>query len=636
MKEKRDLTPKDLVVVGSSAGGQEPFASSLEINQLRRFNEVLLRSLPVGVVLVDRAYRIMTANGAARRLLGLREIGIDQDFLHAVRGVPYHQTRTAIDTVFRERDPITLAEIELESISGGNGRYVNMSFALVQIEAGLPDLSIVSVSDVTQQVQVRRQLETIQAEQINLMKELEVTNKRLTEVNKELTDANEGLQVANEELVLTHEELQASIEEFETTNEELQTTNEELETNNEELQATNEELETTNQERLRDVEEEHERLKLIFNNLSMAALALFDAQTGKLIMGSPRYLESAASAHHLEQDTLIGRHWQELNLIPSQEQAHSLWQTALENRTTTHIAQLPYEHANRAKIIWDYTFTPLPDTQKPDLIRFILVSAVDITEQVQIQRELEALDSLKDELLSMTSHELRSPLTAIQGSAQLLQRVIKKQKVAVDGQTRQEQWTDRETLILNTITHQANRMNKLIKEMMDVARIRGKMFDLEKKNDVNIVDLVRHVIVQYTQDKQHTNIVFQSKAETILGTWDEDRIEQVLNNLISNALKYSPADKPIVVKIELDSQNPASEVIVSVCDHGLGIPEEDQAHIFDRFYRVNNGEQKPIEGLGLGLYISHAIVTQHGGRIWLTSHLGEGSTFYFTLPLQQK
>ncbi|HWS84212.1 MAG TPA: CheR family methyltransferase [Ktedonobacteraceae bacterium] len=686
---------------------QESPGSSLEISQLRRFNEVLMRFLPVGVVVIDRSYRIVTANGAARRLLGLREVGIDQDFLHAVRGVPYHQTRTAIDTVFRERDPISLTEVELESITGGNGRYVSLSLALVQIDTGLPDLAIVSVTDVTQQVQMRRQLETAQVEQAQLMKDLGTTNKLLSEVNKELTDTNEGLQVANEELVLTHEELQATNEEFETTNEELQATNEELETNNEELQATNEELETTNdelrartnelqelttqlenergrlaemvelapfyilvlrgpslivdaynpryarlmenrpvqgrpldevvdlfwgagvemvhlardtyrldtpqstrreptylpkqdasgeqtksyftytavpshstdgkvdgvviyavdetQKRLREVEEEYERLQLIFNNLSMVALALFDAQTGNLMMGSTQYLESVASIHHLEQDQLIGRNWQELNLIPSQEQAINLWQTALENQIVAHIAQLPYEHPSRPKIVWDYKLTPLPDTQEPGQVRFVLVSAIDITEQVQVQQELEALSNLQDELLALTSHELRNPLTAIQSGAQLLQRTIKRHKKPLEGNAEQEQHIDWEVLILDTITHQTGRMNKLIREMMDIARIRGQMFELQRKDNVNIVDLVRRVIAQHAQhaqdgknnqNGQHSNIVLQSKEETILGTWDEDRIEQVFTNLITNALKYSPANKPIVVEIEPHSHNP--------------------------------------------------------------------------------
>jgi two-component system CheB/CheR fusion protein len=227
---------------------QEAGQPSLEMGQLRRVNELLLRFLPIGLVVIDRSYRILTANGSARRLLGLRDGGNEQDFLHAVRGIPYAHVREAIDVVFRERSTITLPEVELDMAVGGSGRSVSLSIAPMQLEAGSPDLAAISITDVTEQIQVRKQLEDVQAEHAQLMNELNTSNKRLNDTNKELLDANEELQVTNEELVLTHEELQATIEEFETTNEELQATNEELETNNEELQATNEELETTNEE----------------------------------------------------------------------------------------------------------------------------------------------------------------------------------------------------------------------------------------------------------------------------------------------------------------------------------------------------------------------------------------------------
>jgi two-component system, chemotaxis family, CheB/CheR fusion protein len=227
---------------------QELANSNVEDGQPRHFNELLLRFLPVGVIVIDRFYRVMTSNGVARRLLGLREVTNEIDFLHAVHGIPYQTTRAAIDAVLRERNAVSLPEIELDILSGGNGRFISLAMALMPVEAGAVELVTISVTDVTEQVQIRRQLEAVQMEQSQLMGELTATNKRLSDVNKELMDANEELQVANEELMLTHEELQASIEEFETTNEELQAINEELETNNEELQATNEELETTNDE----------------------------------------------------------------------------------------------------------------------------------------------------------------------------------------------------------------------------------------------------------------------------------------------------------------------------------------------------------------------------------------------------
>jgi len=222
--------------------------TELEIQHLRRINETMLRYTNVAVVLIDRQYRILTINATARRLLGVREVGYDQDFLHTVRGLPYQEMRRAIDTCFREHSSANLPEVELDQSSEGSGRYVSFTIMQMQVEQGAPELAVITVMDVTDQVQVKKRLEAAQREHAQLVSELSAANKRFGTMNKELQDANEELQAANEELMLTQEELQATNEEFEATNEELQATNEELETNNEELQATNEELQTTNDE----------------------------------------------------------------------------------------------------------------------------------------------------------------------------------------------------------------------------------------------------------------------------------------------------------------------------------------------------------------------------------------------------
>ena len=222
--------------------------AEIEIAQLRRINETMLRYTNVAVVIIDRQYRILTINAAARRLLGVRDIGYDQDFLHTVRGMPYQEVRRAIDSCFREHSTMYLQELELDQSSDGSGRYVSFTIMEMQVEQGTPELALITVLDVTEEVQVKKRLEAVQREHADLIGELSAANKRFGTMNKELQDANEELQAANEELMLTQEELQATNEEFEATNEELQATNEELETNNEELQATNEELQTTNDE----------------------------------------------------------------------------------------------------------------------------------------------------------------------------------------------------------------------------------------------------------------------------------------------------------------------------------------------------------------------------------------------------
>lgn len=229
-------------------GALDMTQAEVEIAQLRRINETMLRHANMAIVIIDRMYRIMTINAAARRLLGVRDVAYDQDFLHTVRGLPYQEVRRAIDTAFREHSTITVADLELDQAVEGTGRYVNLTIMVMQVEQGAPELAVLTALDITEQVQIKRRLEAVQREQAELVGELSSANKRFSAMNKELQDANEELQAANEELMLTQEELQATNEEFEATNEELQATNEELETNNEELQATNEELQTTNDE----------------------------------------------------------------------------------------------------------------------------------------------------------------------------------------------------------------------------------------------------------------------------------------------------------------------------------------------------------------------------------------------------
>lgn len=222
--------------------------AEVETTHLRRINETILRYTAAAVVIIDSSYRILTINAAGRRLFGIRDLAYNHDFLHTVRGLPYHEVRKAIDTAFREHTTMTVSELKLDHSSEGSGRYLNLSIMNMQVENGGPELAVITAHDVTEHVQLKKRMEVVQQEHAALVGELSAANKRFSTMNKELQDANEELQAANEELMLTQEELQATNEEFEATNEELQATNEELETNNEELQATNEELQTTNDE----------------------------------------------------------------------------------------------------------------------------------------------------------------------------------------------------------------------------------------------------------------------------------------------------------------------------------------------------------------------------------------------------
>jgi signal transduction histidine kinase len=248
--------------------------------------------------------------------------------------------------------------------------------------------------------------------------------------------------------------------------------------------------------------------------------------------------------------------------------------------------------------------------------------------QEAIQTQLE-LDRHKDHFLSIASHELRTPLTTIKGYSQILQRNLGRQEA---GKASTGLAGSREVRILNNIVSQVGRMDALISEMLDVSRIQSGQFDLNLGNQVDLNELARRVVEQQQDAAPDHPLALQPARTNLTGNWDEARIEQVLNNLINNALKYSSPSQP--VEIGLTQGDRPDEGLVWVRDQGIGISPEHQAHIFDRFYRARTPMNVNVDGLGLGLFISYETITRHGGRMWLESELGKGSTFYFALPLK--
>ncbi|HEY0606773.1 MAG TPA: ATP-binding protein [Herpetosiphonaceae bacterium] len=363
-----------------------PIATDLAL--LRRVNELLLRFLPVGVVVIDRAYHVVTMNTAARRLLGLRDASNEQDFLHAVRGIPYAEVRSGIDRVFRERNTLMLPEILLDSAMGGNGLYLCLTIVPMQVDANSPDLAAISVTDVTEQVQTRQHLETAQAEQAQLVAELGTANKRLSEMNKELIDANEELQVANEEMMLTYEELQATNEEFEATNEELQATNEELETNNEELQATNEELQTTNDELRARTIDLQELASMLESDRTRFAEMVELAPFHIMVLRGPQLIIEAFNAGYAR--LLEGR---ELRGRPLAEVAHHFWQSNDELVELAHqvynenvprtsqrmLISVPNPQGELVDRYFMYMLVPTHDSTGE--VDGVAIYAIDVTEQ---------------------------------------------------------------------------------------------------------------------------------------------------------------------------------------------------------------------------------------------------------------
>ena len=387
-------------LIEKEAPAQEAYPEfEIDLGELRRYNELIFRFLPSGVVIIDRHYRILTANGNARRLLTFRDLAHDQDFLHTVRTLPYNKVRAAIDTMFRERTTVTLPDLAVDSVKGGEERYFSLRVAPMLIESGPVDLAVITIEDVTEEVQMRHRLEAAQTEQKRLVDDLSGANTRLNDLNKELQDANEELQAANEEMMLAQEELLATNEEIEATNEELQATNEELETNNEELQATNEELETTNEELTERTSELIETGKSLADErvrlTEMVELAPFYI----MLLRGPGLLIEASNTRPeglLGGREVIGHSFAEIFAEPDMAELVGLAREAYREdqlRTTSRI--LSHSSDERGKMIESYfTYTIVPTHDSGRKVNGLVIYAEDVT-RLRAREAVERLEHLK-------------------------------------------------------------------------------------------------------------------------------------------------------------------------------------------------------------------------------------------------
>lgn len=232
---------------------------------------------------------------------------------------------------------------------------------------------------------------------------------------------------------------------------------------------------------------------------------------------------------------------------------------------------------------------------------------ISVARDISERRERE---QQQQDFLAMVAHDLRTPLTALKGYASLMQR--------------RRAYNERSMAVM---VAQAERLDRLVSDVLEVSRLDAHRLEL-RRSEVELTDMVRQCVAEAEDVAEHHPVRVELPDRPIIGWWDSDRICQVIQNLVSNAIKYSPNGEEVVVRAE----ESGDRVRVSVSDRGIGIPAEALPHLFDRFYRAEN-VQTGSKGLGLGLYIAKSLVEAHGGTMTVESMLGEGSTFVFTLLL---
>ncbi len=240
------------------------------------------------------------------------------------------------------------------------------------------------------------------------------------------------------------------------------------------------------------------------------------------------------------------------------------------------------------------------------------------TEQVEARRKVEDLSRLKDEFLSIASHELRTPVTSIKGYTQLAKTLIRENDLATSEE------------YLDIALDQIDRMSRLILELLDVSRIETGRLEI-RREPIHWTTFVRDVVQRHHTAVSDRRFHMSIPEDGKVVTGDRDRLEQVLGNLLENAVKYSPDGSEIFVNVD----DKGETLVTSICDRGIGIPSDELNQVFERFHRGRQVSSSNYGGLGLGLYITKQIVERHGGTIWVESREGSGTTFHFALPAAQ-
>lgn len=237
---------------------------------------------------------------------------------------------------------------------------------------------------------------------------------------------------------------------------------------------------------------------------------------------------------------------------------------------------------------------------------------------VEANERLRELDQVKSNFISLVSHELRTPLTAIKGFIVTLYHYD------------QDISADKRKVYLSVLNEETDRLTRLITELLDISRIESGRIEVQWQ-ELSVPRIVQRVFDTLTIKRGTVGLRMHFSPDFPTLVADADKLEQILVNLVGNALKYAPPDSAV----EVHGRSQSDGVVIEVRDQGPGIPFSEQEKIFDKFYRGDNESNRKNPGTGLGLPICRALVNLHGGKIWVESDEGQGCRFIFTLPLNR-
>lgn len=354
--------------------------------------------------------------------------------------------------------------------------------------------------------------------------------------------------------------------------------------------------------KIEEISKEKDYLQTLLTGIMEGVLVL-DAR-GRILMVNDALRTLLSLPPHVEDRT-------PLEIIRNAELERTLRQVLLDGGNATLELTLPSPEGKTFEVnVVGISPSPEESTKGEAGRRGVIAVFHDIT-------RLKELEKIRRDFVANVSHELRTPLTTIKGYAETLLEGALKEEVA--------------SQFVQVIKRHSDRLEKIVEDLLTLSKIESKQFQL-KMEPLLVSDLIGDVLdsLRVPLNKRKTSVSVAKIPPTLLVYGDRQYLEQVLINILDNAIKYGRDGGAITISaIERDHK----EVEISVKDDGIGILKEDLSRVFERFYRADKGRSHELGGTGLGLSIVKHIVQAHGGGVWVESQLGEGSTFYVTLPL---